>query len=100
MLLAAAAAPFIEKELGKFLKLEPGKTDTSGGKIRLKKVAIREDAFDELALPIALRGGFIEEVEVRGATCLTRPVGAVPAWWRCHTESYTPPSPRRSTSRG
>lgn len=62
-ILASAAAPFLEKALNKWLNVD-GRIDTSGGKLRLRRVAIREDAFDELALPVALRGGLIEEVEI------------------------------------
>ena len=63
-MLSAVVAPLIEKALGKWIKLEPGKLDVSGGKVRLTKVEIREDAWDKLGLPVALRGGMIEEVEV------------------------------------
>ena len=63
-MLAALAAPILEKHLGKWLKLESNGVDSNGGKIRLRRVEIRESAWDDLALPIALRGGMIEEVEV------------------------------------
>ena len=63
-MLSAVVAPLIEKALGKWIKLEPGKLDVSGGKVRLTRVELREDAWNELALPVSLRGGMIEEVEV------------------------------------
>ena len=66
-LVAAAVAPFIERQLNKFLKLDGRGIDTKGGKLRLKRVSIRESAVDDLALPVVLRGGLIEEVEVRAA---------------------------------
>ena len=63
--LGALVGPVIEKTLGKFVKLDDGnKLDTSGGKIRLNRVELREDAFDDLGLPFALRGGMVEEVQV------------------------------------
>ena len=63
-MLSGVVQPLLEKSLGKWIKLEQGQLDTSGGKIRLRRVEIREDAWDELALPVALRGGLIEEVEI------------------------------------
>ena len=38
--------------------------DTTGGKLRLHRVELREDVWDDLALPVTLRGGMIEEVEI------------------------------------
>ena len=58
------AAPLIDSLLGKFIKLDGRSLDTSGGKVRLSRVELRQDAFDDLGLPFALRGGVIEEVEV------------------------------------
>ena len=64
-MLAALAAPWVEAKLAKFLKLDGHKIDAAGGKLRLRNVMLRVDAFDYLALPgIALRGGSIGEIEV------------------------------------
>ena len=44
-MLAALAGPLVDKLLGKFIKLEKGQVDSSGGKLRLKQVELREGAF-------------------------------------------------------
>lgn len=53
-----------EKKMGEFLRVEEGNYQCSASSVRLRQAEIKEEVFDELHLPITLRGGFIEEMSV------------------------------------
>ena len=54
----------LDRLLGRWINLEGRKVDLRGGKITLKDIELREDAFDALALPVAVRGGHIGQIEI------------------------------------
>lgn len=54
----------LDKLLGRWLKLDGHKANLAGGVLKLKNVEIRNDAFAELALPVAVRCGLIGELEL------------------------------------
>lgn len=70
---------FFDKKVGDFLKVDQGnlRIDPSSGQFQLKKASIDGSAFDGLHLPVALRGGFIDELSVNLHLDVFNPGGSV-----------------------
>merc|ERR1719265_1143817 len=57
---------FFDKKLGDFLKVDKDNVqfNAASGQITLKKAEFKADVFDQLHFPVALKGGFIDEMAV------------------------------------
>jgi len=62
----AMAKKFFDQKLGEFVEVAPGNMEFSfsggSGKFKLSKGQIKSDVFNNLHFPIALRGGYIEDI--------------------------------------
>lgn len=64
---AAFVRKIFEKKVGEFCKVPEGNCQMSSSEVKLLNAEIKEDVFDELHLPVTLRGGYIDEISLHFA---------------------------------
>ena len=58
------ADALLDRLIGPYARLGERKLDLTGGSLVLRSLELREDALDGLGLPVAIRGGEIDTLEI------------------------------------